>query len=75
MLIEETNENLNCANTLVTAEMSEESAVWYAVHTRSRCEKKVNGELRAHGIEIYLPLYPVRRRWSDRSVEIGRAHV
>ena len=43
---------------------------WYAVYTRSRCEKKVDGNLRAGGIETYLPLHRVRRRWSDRIAEV-----
>ncbi len=43
---------------------------WYAVYTRSRHEKQVEGYLRRHEIETYLPL---RRTWSarrDRRVRI-----
>jgi len=43
---------------------------WYALHTRSRCEKKVHAELCGKGLESYLPLYRARRRWSDRTVEV-----
>jgi transcription antitermination factor NusG len=39
---------------------------WYAIYTRPRWEKKVNGLLEAKGIESYCPLNKVRRRWSDR---------
>lgn len=39
---------------------------WYACHTRSRHEKRVEFSLRQRGIESYLPLVPRRRRWRDR---------
>jgi transcription antitermination factor NusG len=39
---------------------------WYAIYTRPRWEKKVNGLLEAKGIESYCPLNRVRRKWSDR---------
>jgi transcription antitermination factor NusG len=39
---------------------------WYAVYTRPRWEKKVNGLLLQKGIESYCPLNKVRRKWSDR---------
>lgn len=39
---------------------------WYAVRTRSRQEGVVSRHLRALGLEEFLPLYQVRRRWSDR---------
>jgi transcription antitermination factor NusG len=39
---------------------------WYAVYTRPRWEKKVNGLLVQKGIESYCPLNKVRRKWSDR---------
>lgn len=39
---------------------------WYALYVRSRTEKKVAKELEAEGIEFYLPLERVLRRWSDR---------
>jgi transcription antitermination factor NusG len=42
------------------------SIKWYAIYTRPRWEKKVNGLLEAKGIESYCPLNKVRRRWSDR---------
>lgn len=43
---------------------------WYALHTRSRHEKKVDVRLREKGINSYLPLNTVHRRWSDRYKEI-----
>lgn len=42
------------------------SIKWYAVYTRPRWEKKVNGLLTQKGIESYCPLNKVRRKWSDR---------
>jgi len=39
---------------------------WYAIYTRPRWEKKVNGLLLQKGIESYCPLNKVRRKWSDR---------
>ena len=40
---------------------------WYAVYTRSRAEKKAQNELEQKGIECYLPLKTVRRRWGKQS--------
>lgn len=42
------------------------SQKWYAVYTRPRWEKKVNGLFAQKGIESYCPLNKVRRKWSDR---------
>ena len=42
------------------------SLKWYAVYTKPRWEKKVNGLLVQKGIESYCPLNRVRRKWSDR---------
>jgi transcription antitermination factor NusG len=42
------------------------SLKWYAIYTRPRWEKKVNGLLNQKGIESYCPLNKVRRKWSDR---------
>jgi transcription antitermination factor NusG len=39
---------------------------WYAMHTRSRHEKRVAAELEEKGITAYLPLLTEVRRWSDR---------
>lgn len=39
---------------------------WYALYTRPRFEKKVDLKLREKGLESYLPLHTVLRRWSDR---------
>jgi transcription antitermination factor NusG len=39
---------------------------WYAVYTRPRWEKKVNGLLHEKGMEAYCPLNRVKKKWSDR---------
>ena len=45
---------------------NQEPAVWYAVYTKSRAEKKVLLELEFQGIEAYLPIQKKLRQWSDR---------
>lgn len=39
---------------------------WFAVYTRSRCEKKVSLLLSKRGIINYCPLNKKLRQWSDR---------
>ena len=39
---------------------------WYALHTKSRHEKKVDMQLKEKGVVSYLPLNTVYHRWSDR---------
>jgi transcription antitermination factor NusG len=39
---------------------------WYAVTTRPNLEKSATAGLQGKGLEAWLPLYRVRRRWSDR---------
>jgi transcription antitermination factor NusG len=51
-----------------TAKM--ETPRWYAIRTRGRSERTVDAQLRAHGLETFLPLYPEVRNWSDRRKEI-----
>ena len=43
---------------------------WYAVYTAPRAEKKVSERFTIEGIEHYLPLQTVKRRWSDRVKEV-----
>ena len=45
---------------------------WYAVRTKSNQEKSVSIILSNKDFEIYFPVYRVRRRWSDRTVETER---
>ncbi len=39
---------------------------WYALYLRSRYEKRVEQDLRAKGVETFLPLIEEVHRWSDR---------
>ena len=39
---------------------------WYAVYTKSRHEKLVQEQFQRRGIESFLPLRRIERRWSDR---------
>jgi transcription antitermination factor NusG len=47
-----------------------EHTSWYAVHTRSRHEKRVAAELERKGIKTFLPLFTEVRQWSDRRMKI-----
>lgn len=44
--------------------------LWFALRVRGRFEKTVVMLLEQKGIESFLPLYKVRRRWSDRYKEL-----
>lgn len=41
---------------------------WWVVHTRPRCEKKMDGWFRDAGMESCLPLRPVRRDYKSKTV-------
>lgn len=43
-----------------------ESQSWFAVHTRSKCEKKVANQLGEKQISCFLPTIKEVRFWSDR---------
>lgn len=43
-----------------------ESHKWYAVRTRSKCEKMVALTFRDKGIEQYLPIFREVHQWKDR---------
>jgi transcription antitermination factor NusG len=46
---------------------------WYALQVRATHEKRVAQLLELKGYEHFLPLYRVRRRWSDRIKEMDQA--
>jgi transcription termination/antitermination protein NusG len=50
--------------------MPSDSLHWYAVYTAPRAEKKVSDRFKEAGIEHYLPLQKVKRKWSDRVKEV-----
>jgi transcription antitermination factor NusG len=39
---------------------------WYAVYTASNREKRVEHYLRMKGIDVFLPLYSITKRWKNR---------
>lgn len=43
---------------------------WFALQVRTRQEAGVSEQLAGHGFEQFLPLYKVRKRWSDRIKEV-----
>jgi transcription antitermination factor NusG len=43
-----------------------EEKKWYAVYTKSRNEKKAFTALNSAGIEVFLPLIRILKKWSDR---------
>lgn len=45
---------------------------WYALQVRTTHEKRVADMLDQKGYEHFLPLYRVRRRWSDRVKEVDQ---
>lgn len=53
-----------CATVVV---LNSEESNWYALHTFSNQEKRVEQHLRMKGIEVFLPLYTVIRRWKNRT--------
>jgi transcription antitermination factor NusG len=50
--------------------MQSDDKHWYALYTAPRAEKKVNERFTEAGIEHYLPLQTVKRKWSDRIKEV-----
>ena len=44
----------------------QETIFWFAVKVRAHFEHRIANALDGKGIETFLPLYPVRRKWSDR---------
>jgi len=42
---------------------------WYAIRTRSNFERTVSTVLAGKGYQQYLPIFRVKKRWSDRIVE------
>src|SRR5215471_4793239 len=39
---------------------------WYALYTASNQEKRVDQHLRMKGVEVFLPLYTIAKRWKNR---------
>ena len=43
---------------------------WFAIYTKSRCEKKLAEQLKAAGITVFSPLYTTVKQWSDRKKKV-----
>jgi len=43
---------------------------WFALQTRPKNERKVESSLKQKGYECFAPTYRLKRKWSDRIVEI-----
>ena len=43
---------------------------WYALYTRSRCERRITQDLEEKGLESYAPFHTVVRQWSDRRKKV-----
>jgi len=49
---------------------AETTLFWFAVYVRSRHEKAVEGALQGKGYAAFSPMYRVRRKHSDRTVDV-----
>lgn len=54
-----------------SAQGNREPTNWYAVYTRHQHEKSVAASFSRNGIEVFLPLYDVVRRWKDRTMHLS----
>jgi transcription antitermination factor NusG len=43
---------------------------WFALQTKPKNEQKIGRLLREKGYECFTPMYRLKRKWSDRTVEI-----
>ena len=43
---------------------------WFALTVKHQHERSVEGALASSGVDTFLPLYRLRRRWSDRSIDL-----
>ena len=60
-----------CAEQLPATEIERSLLVqprrWYAVYTASNREKRVEHYLRMKGVDVFLPLYSITKRWRNRT--------
>jgi transcription antitermination factor NusG len=54
---------------LAPAAAAEITFPWFALQVRARQEASVSGQLEGQGFERFLPVYKLRKRWSDRIKE------
>jgi len=50
---------------------ADQESNWYACRTRARAEKQVGRLLERAGVEHYLPLVELERKWADRTKRVG----
>lgn len=60
----------NIASGGVPAEPPSPARPWFALHVKPHHERTAHLALSSKGLQCYLPLYPSRRRWSDRSKDL-----
>jgi len=48
---------------------------WYAVCTKSRCEKSLVSKLNEKGIEAWIPLQRTLKQWSDRKKRVEEVMI
>jgi transcriptional antiterminator NusG len=65
----DTQPNSESSSVAAEAEFSA-SFPWFALQVRSRQEARVADHLQGQGYEWFLPLYKLRKRWSDRIKEV-----
>lgn len=51
-------------------DIERDTRYWYAVYTAPRAEKKVRERFQESGIEHYLPVQMVTRKWHDRMKKV-----
>lgn len=54
-------------SSLVSAGVAQPDLSWFAIQTWPRYEKKVSAELQRKDIDVFLPLFSSKHRWSDRT--------
>ena len=50
--------------------MADSNPCWFALHVKVRQERMTAHALQRRGFEQFLPLFKIRRRWSDRIKEL-----
>lgn len=53
-------------NEMIETTLRENELPWFAVHVRTRHETAIGSFLQAKGYEQFVPLYKLKKRWSDR---------
>ena len=61
---------MGSANGTERAKLCKMENKWRVIYVASRREKKVNQQLEKEGVESFLPLIMVKRRWSDRIKQV-----